>query len=351
MTTSLVTGGAGFIGSHLVEFLVASGDHVIVLDDFSTGRLRNLAAVSKHDRLRIEEGSVLSYATVTRLVAGADRVFHLAASVGVDLIMRDAARAIEINVMGAEIVLRAARQHGASVFLASSSEVYGKSNNLPFREDQDLLLGPTSKSRWSYACAKAIDEFLGLAYQQAYGLPVCIARFFNTTGPRQSGRYGMVIPRFVQQALRGDPITVYGDGRQIRCFAHVDDIVPAVVQLCGCPAAQGEVVNLGSQHAIAIADLARLVKEMTSSTSPIVNVPFEAAHRPGFEDVPDRAPDLQKAQTLIGFHGTRTLETILQDVIRSCRETTDAGDDDTIQVAACGGECVPPRLDGHPVAR
>ncbi len=337
MTTSVITGGAGFIGSHLTEYLLARGEQVVVLDDFSTGRSRNLAAVSDHPGLRVAEDSVLSYGAVTRLFSDADRVYHLAASVGVDLIMRDSARAIEINVMGTENVLRAARQRGVPVFLASSSEVYGKSSHLPFQEDQDLLLGPTSKARWSYACAKAIDEFLGIAYHRSYGLPVTIARFFNTTGPRQTGAYGMVIPRFVDQALREKSITVYGDGKQVRCFAHVADIVPAIVRLSECVAARGEVVNLGSHEAVSILDVALRVKQRTASASPIIQVPFEAAYQPGFEDVPDRKPDVTKARGLIDFKITHTLDDILEDVIHDHRVSMSREHEDASQMVASAG--------------
>ncbi len=319
MATSLVTGGAGFIGSHLVEHLLELGDEVIVLDDLSTGSVDNLATVSAHDRLHLDVGSVLEKARVDRLVNRSDRVFHLAAAVGVDLIVKQPAQVIETNIIGTECVLSACAEQTCPVFVASTSEVYGKSTAAPFSEDDDLVLGSTSKSRWSYACSKAIDEFLALAYVKSRGLPAVVGRFFNTTGPRQTGRYGMVIPRFVDQALHGDPITVYGTGQQVRCFAHVRDIVPAVVRLLECEDARGSVVNLGTRERITILELARRVCDVTNSGSEIVYVPFEEAYEGGFEDIESREPDISRAEALIGFRPRHGLTSILEDVVESRR--------------------------------
>ena len=315
MLTSLVTGGAGFIGSHLSEHLLARGERVIILDDFSTGRLDNLQPVLGNPALDVITGSVLQEDLVAQAVARADRVFHLAAAVGVHLIVTEPARVIETNIMGTDFVLRACVKAGTPVFLASTSEVYGKSRAIPFREDADLVLGPTSKSRWSYACSKAIDEFMALAYAQAHGLPVVIARYFNTAGPRQTGRYGMVIPRFVKQALAGEPITVYGSGNQVRSFCHVHDVVPATVRLLETEQARGQVVNLGSSDATTVGDLALLVKTLAGSASPIVHVPFEQAYAQGFEDIEVRQPDISRAASLIGFSPRFSLSGIVQSVI------------------------------------
>jgi UDP-glucose 4-epimerase len=321
MTTSLITGGAGFIGSHLAEFLRARGDRVIVIDDLSTGSLDNLARIRHRPGVQLAIESVLNEMVVDRLVAQADRVFHLAAAVGVDLIVREPARVIETNILGTDSVLRSCARYLRPVFMASTSEVYGKGTAAPFTENQDLILGPTTKSRWSYACSKAIDEFLALAYFHRHHLPVAIGRFFNTTGPRQTGQYGMVIPRFVDQALAGDAITVYGDGNQSRCFAHVRDIVPAVVRLLECPRAYGEVVNLGSPTSITMNALAARVKAKTRSRSPIVHIPFEEAYGQGFEDIQSRQPDIAKARRLIGFAPRYRLDDILADVIRWKKRT------------------------------
>jgi UDP-glucose 4-epimerase len=251
-----------------------------------------------------------------RLVQQADRVFHLAAAVGVDLIVREPARVIETNILGTDCVLRCCARYRRPVFIASSSEVYGKGTRPAFGEDDDLLLGPTTRSRWSYACSKAVDEFMALAYAQRHALPVVVGRFFNTTGPRQTGQYGMVIPRFVSQALAGEPITVYGDGEQSRCFAHVRDIVPAVVALIENPKAHGEVVNLGNPQSVTINRLAARVKALARSRSPVVHVPFEQAYAKGFEDILSRRPDVRKARRLIGFRPRHSLDDILRDVIR-----------------------------------
>jgi UDP-glucose 4-epimerase len=297
---ALVTGGAGFIGSHLIEALLAGGHEVVALDDLSTGRLDNLAAVMDQPRLEVIEGSVTDEITVRKLMDGVDLVYHLAAAVGVRLILERPVATIETNIAGAETVLKAALHTGAGVLLASTSEVYGKNDRVPLAEDDDRVLGPTTKSRWSYACSKAIDEFLGLAYHLEHGLPVVIVRFFNTVGPRQTGRYGMVVPRLVRQALDGEPITVYGDGRQSRCFSDVEDSVRAVVALSGCPEAAGQVFNVGSSHEVTINELAARVQALTGSQSPIVHVPYAEAYQPGFEDLRRRVPDLRKVERVVG---------------------------------------------------
>jgi UDP-glucose 4-epimerase len=318
---ALVTGGAGFIGSHLVEALLAAGHEVVVLDDLSTGRPENLEAVTGHPRLELITGSVTDDTVVRKLVTGTDLVYHLAAAVGVRLILDRPVGTIETNIVGTETVLRAAREGRPRVVLASTSEVYGKNDRVPLSEDDDRLLGPTTKSRWSYACSKAIDEFLGLAYHHEYGVPVTIVRFFNTIGPRQTGRYGMVVPRFVRQALDGGPITVYGDGRQSRCFTDVEDAVRATIALSLAPAAAGEVFNVGTTDEWTIAALAERVRALTGSTAPIVFVPYEEAYQPGFEDLRRRVPDIRKAGHAVGYRPRVPLDETLRRVISHLRDT------------------------------
>jgi UDP-glucose 4-epimerase len=318
---ALITGGAGFIGSHLVEALLAAGHEVAVLDDLSTGRVENLAVVTGHPRLELNTGSVTDEDLVRKLVAGADVVYHLAAAVGVRLILDRPVGTIETNIVGTETVLRAAREGRPRVVLASTSEVYGKNDRVPLSEDDDRVLGPTTKSRWSYACSKAIDEFLGLAYHREYGLPVTIVRFFNTIGPRQTGRYGMVVPRFVRQALDGGPITVYGDGRQSRCFTDVEDTVRATVALSLAPAAIGEVFNVGTSHELTIGALAERVRALAGSDAAIVLVPYEEAYQPGFEDLRRRIPDIRKAERVVGYRPRVSLDETLRRVIAHLRDT------------------------------
>jgi UDP-glucose 4-epimerase len=318
---ALITGGAGFIGSHLAEALLAAGHEVVVLDDLSTGRLENLAAVKAHPRLELSVGSVTDDALVRKLVAGADVVYHLAAAVGVRLILDRPVGTIETNVVGTETVLRAAREGRPRVVLASTSEVYGKNDRVPLSEEDDRVLGPTTKSRWSYACSKAIDEFLALAYHHEYQLPVTILRFFNTIGPRQTGRYGMVVPRFVRQALDGVPITVYGDGRQSRCFTDVEDTVRATIALSVAPAAVGEVFNVGTTHELTIRALAERVRALAGSDSPIVLVAYEEPYQPGFEDLRRRVPDIRKAERVAGYRPRVSLDETLGRVIEHLRET------------------------------
>ena len=318
---ALVTGGAGFIGSHLTEALLALGHEVVVLDDLSTGRAENLQAVQGHPRLEVIVGSVTDEAIVRKLVVGADLVYHLAAAVGVQLILDRPVGTIETNIVGTETVLRAACETRPRVMIASTSEVYGKNDRVPLSEDDDRLLGPTTKSRWSYACSKAIDEFLGLAYHREHGVPVTVVRFFNTIGPRQTGRYGMVVPRFVRQALDGRPLTVYGDGRQSRCFTDVEDTVRATIALSLAPAAVGEVFNIGTTHELTIAELAERVRALTGTAAPTVLVPYDEAYQPGFEDLRRRVPDIRKVEQVVGYRPRVSLDETLKRVIDHLRDT------------------------------
>jgi UDP-glucose 4-epimerase len=311
----LITGGAGFIGSHLAEACLARGDDVEVIDDLSTGRIDNVQHLQGHPRFRLAIDRVHNPAVLGEMVERADAIFHLAAAVGVKLIVESPVRTIETNVYGTEVVLAQAARWRKKVLLASTSEVYGLSTQVPFREDGPLVLGATTKGRWSYACSKAIDEFLALAYWREKKLPVVIARLFNTVGPRQTGRYGMVIPNFVGQALAGRPITVYGDGNQSRCFAFVGDVVEGLVKLMEHPAAVGEVFNIGSTDEVTIKHLAERVRRLTGSTSPIQFIPYDQAYEPGFEDMPRRVPDTSKARALVGFEATQNLDAILRSVI------------------------------------
>src|SRR2546428_2322572 len=290
----LITGGAGFVGSHLSEALLARGDEVSVLDNLSTGSIDNIAHLKSHPKFRYTIDSVANEPLLAELIDRADVVFHLAAAVGVKLIVEAPVRTIETNVHGTEVVLKHANKKKKLVFIFSTSEVYGKSSVVPFSEDDDLVMGPTSKHRWAYACSKAIDEFLALAYWKEKKLPVVIVRLFNTVGPRQTGRYGMVIPNFVRQALTGAPITVHGDGTQRRAFGYVGDVVSGLIKLCEEPRAVGEVFNIGNSEEISILDLAKRVKMLTNSTSDIVLIPYDQAYEAGFEDMPRRVPDLKK---------------------------------------------------------
>ncbi|MBQ6474503.1 MAG: SDR family NAD(P)-dependent oxidoreductase [Victivallales bacterium] len=311
----LVTGGAGFIGSHLCRRLVQAGHEVIVLDDLSTGRAQNLEELEDGKRLRLIVDTVNNERITDECVRQADRVFHLASAVGVRLIIDQPVRTIESIVGGTQTVLKSCARHRRPFLLTSTSEVYGKGAKVPFCEEDDTVMGPTSKRRWSYATAKALDEFLALAYWVEARLPVTIARLFNTVGPGQTGQYGMVVPSFVRQALRGVPITVYGDGQQSRCFTHVEDVTGALVKLMECPAARGQVVNIGNSREITIMDLARRVKELTGSASPIEVIPYEKAYGEGFDDMRRRVPSLDRAEQLIDYHPTKTLDDILRDVI------------------------------------
>lgn len=312
---NLITGGAGFIGSHLAEHLLALGEEVIVWDNLSTGRMTNLKRCVGRPRFRYIIGDFTRDPSFVSVVENVDVVYHLAAAVGVQLIVSDPVRTIETNIVGAEVALSAAARYGKRIFVASTSEVYGKGTKIPFCEDDDVLYGPTSKRRWNYAISKAVDEFLLFAYHESHGLPGIVARLFNTVGPRQVPHYGMVIPRFIEQARTGAPITVYGDGSQRRCFGHVLDIVPAIHALVQCEAAQGRVVNLGNDEEITILDLAKKIRSRLGSDSEIRFVPYDVAYRPGFEDMERRVPDLTLARSLIGFNPRRDLSAVIDDIL------------------------------------
>jgi UDP-glucose 4-epimerase len=311
----LITGGAGFIGSHLADAYLQRGDEVFVLDDLSTGSIRNIEHLKGHANFHYTIETVQNQPVTAELIDQCDAVVHLAAAVGVKLIVESPVRTIETNVHGTEVILSLANKKKKKVLIASTSEVYGLSAEIPFREDGNLVMGATTKGRWSYACSKAIDEFLALAYWRERKLPTVIVRLFNTVGPRQTGQYGMVIPTFVKQALAGRPITVYGDGEQSRCFGYVGDVVGALVKLVEHDDAVGEVFNIGSNAEISIVDLARRVKELTHSQSEIVFIPYNEAYEEGFEDMPRRIPDITKVNDLIGFKPQMSLDGILQSVI------------------------------------
>lgn len=316
---ALITGGAGFIGSHLAEHLLRAGDTVVVLDNLSTGRFDNIRHLVGRPGFRYCVGAVEDPEMLADAGQGCDAIFHLAAAVGVELIVRDPVGTIETNINGTEAVLRFAARHGTRVLLTSSSEVYGKTTKMPFREDEDVVYGPTSRPRWSYAVSKAVDEFLLRAYAQARGVPGIAARLFNTAGPRQVGHYGMVIPRFVDQALRGGPITVYGDGEQTRCFTHVVDIVHALRDLMCLPQLNGEIVNLGSVERVSIGALAEQVRRKVDPRIEIQHVPYDLAFGPSFEDMRDREPDLGRARALIAYAPRYSLDRIVDDVIADRR--------------------------------
>ena len=317
---ALLTGGAGFVGSHLSEALLDRGDQVQVLDDLSTGSIDNIQHLKGRKGFDYVIDSVMNERLTAELIDRADVVFHLAAAVGVKLIVEAPVRTIETNVHGTEVVLKHASKNGKLVVIFSTSEVYGKSMAIPFSEDADLVIGPTSKHRWAYACSKAIDEFLALAYWKESKLPVIVARLFNTVGPRQTGQYGMVIPNFVRQALTGAPITVFGDGQQRRAFGYVGDVVGALLKLVQEPQAVGQVFNIGNTEEISILDLAHRIKALTDSASDIVLVPYDEAYEAGFEDMPRRVPDLTKIQRIVGYAPTVGLDEILGLVITHMRE-------------------------------
>ena len=310
----LVTGGAGFIGSHLTERLLADGASVVVIDDLSTGSLDNLRAVAGHPGLRVIESKVSGFAGLAELVAGCGFIFHLAAAVGVELVVNSPIRTIETNLRETEAVLAAAAPAGVPLLLASTSEVYGKSPKMVFSEEDDLLIGPPTLGRWSYACSKLMDEFLALAHMRERGLPVTIVRLFNTVGPRQTGRHGMVLPRFVEAAKAGRPLRVYGDGLQTRCFCHVADTVEALVRLRACDAARGEVVNVGHDEPVSIRELAARVIQTLGTGSVVEFVSYEQAYAAGFEDMRNRRPALEKLARLTGFRPERSLQQIIQQV-------------------------------------
>lgn len=316
----LITGGAGFIGSHLCELLLQKGQQVVAVDDLSTGQLANIAHLRRDANFQFVRETITNHQVMDRLASEADIIIHLAAAVGVKLIVEDPVRTIQTNIIGTEAVLTTANRYGCKVLLASTSEVYGKGVKVPFSEDDDCLMGATRHSRWAYAASKAVDEFLGLAYHTQFGLPVVIMRFFNTVGPRQTGRYGMVVPRFVQQALRNEPIQVYGDGQQSRCFADVADVVGAVVELAGHEQAVGQVFNIGSTQEVSILELAERVKVLAGSRSEIQFIPYADAYAPGFEDMRRRVPRLKKIADLIGYAPRYSLDETLNRVIAYERE-------------------------------
>jgi UDP-glucose 4-epimerase len=311
----LITGGAGFIGSHLADAYIARGDEVFVIDDLSTGSIENIKHLKEHPRFHYAIDAVQNTPVTAELVDVCDVVFHLAAAVGVKLIVESPVRTIETNVHCTEVILNLANKKKKKVLVASTSEVYGLSNDVPFREDGNLVMGATTKGRWSYACSKAIDEFLALAYWREKKLPTIVVRLFNTVGPRQTGQYGMVIPTFVKQALAGRPVTVYGDGQQTRCFGYVGDVVGALVKLMDKDEATGQVFNIGSHEEVTILEVAERVKELTRSTSEIVFVPYAEAYEEGFEDMPRRVPDISKISALVGFRPQVKLDGILEQVI------------------------------------
>jgi UDP-glucose 4-epimerase len=311
----LITGGAGFIGSHLADAYLQRGDEVLVIDDLSTGTIDNIQHLKSNPAFHYTIDSVHNQPVTAELVDQCDVIFHLAAAVGVKLIVESPVRTIETNVRGTEVVLALANKKQKRVLVASTSEVYGLSADVPFKEDGNLVMGATTKGRWSYACSKAIDEFLALAYWREKKLPTTIVRLFNTVGPRQTGRYGMVIPTFVKQALAGRPITVYGNGKQTRCFGYVGDVVGALIRLMDSADSIGQVFNIGSSEEISILQLAEKVKQLTQSTSDIVFVPYDDAYEEGFEDMPRRVPDTTKISALVGFNPKMDLDGILETVI------------------------------------
>jgi len=310
----LITGGAGFIGSHLAERMLDRGDEVMLMDNLSTGSMENIRHLKKYDRMHYFLEPIENRQLLAELVDEADAIFHLAAAVGVRLIVESPVRTIETNVNGTHLVLEAATKKRKLVFIASTSEVYGKNVNVPFREDADLVMGPTTKGRWSYAASKALDEFLALSYWKEKRQPVVIARLFNTVGPRQTGRYGMVMPTLVGQALEGAPLTIFGDGKQSRCFCDVRDTVESMLRLIATERAVGEVINIGSDSEVTIEGLAAMVKERTGSSSPVEYIPYDRAYEPGFEDMYRRKPALEKLQDLTGFRPRTTLPEIVDRV-------------------------------------
>jgi UDP-glucose 4-epimerase len=315
----LITGGAGFIGSHLAETLLDEGHEVDVIDNLSTGSIRNVGHLKPHPKFKYVIDTLTNEPLLAELIDRNDVIFHLAAAVGVKLIVEQPVHTIETNVHGTEVVLKHANKKKKKVIIASTSEVYGKNVDVPFNEDADLVMGPTVKHRWAYACSKAIDEFLALAYYKERQLPIIIVRFFNTVGPRQTGQYGMVLPSFVRQALANEPITVFGDGTQSRSFTYIGDVVACLMKLVKEPRAVGEVFNIGNKEEVTILKLAEMVKELTGSTSEIVFVPYDKAYEAGFEDMPRRVPDLRKVQELVGYQPKVQLNEIITRVIEYFR--------------------------------
>jgi len=315
---ALITGGAGFVGSHLAEELLSRGYNVTAIDNLSTGKLENIAGLKENGKFKFITGNILNEDLMDELIEKTDIVFHLAAAVGVRLIIEKPVDTIETNILGTEIIYKLVNKYKKEVLITSTSEVYGKNDNIPFKETDDSVYGPTIKSRWSYACSKAIDEFLGLAYYHEKKMPVVIVRLFNTVGPRQTGEYGMVVPTFVKQALLDHPITVFGNGAQSRCFANVKDIVWALAEISEKEEARGEVFNIGATDLISIQELAQKVKTLCESNSEISNVPYDDAYEAGFEDMEKRMPDIGKINKLIGYEPRFTLDETIIEIIESC---------------------------------
>ena len=317
---TLITGGAGFIGSHLAERLLEAEHEVFIVDNLWTGKLSNLEKIQGHEKLHLVVDTILNESVMNELVFKIDHIYHLAAAVGVKNIMDHPVETIETNVKGTEVVLRLANRFKKKILVASTSEIYGKHIEHSLAEDDNRVMGTVKKRRWAYACSKTLDEFLALAYHDEKKLPVIIARLFNTVGPRQTGQYGMVLPNFVQSALLGKPITVYGDGTQSRSFAHVQDVIEALVKLMGTPEAEGDVFNVGNDHEVTIDDLAKKVKEMTGSRSEIEYLSYEKAYGPGFEDMERRCPNIEKVRNLIGYQPRHDLDSIIKSVIDFFKE-------------------------------
>lgn len=317
---ALITGGAGFIGSHLGEKLLDLAYKVTIIDDLSTGRMENIKHLTANKNYSFAIENILNETVMDRLISECDIIFHLAAAVGVELIVERPVEVIETNILGTEMVLKIANRYKKKTLITSTSEIYGKSNKVPFKEEDDSLMGPTTKNRWSYACSKAMDEFLALAYYQEKKLPVVIARLFNTVGPRQTGRYGMVIPRFVAFALKKEPLLVYGDGHQSRCFTYVDDTVEYLVRLSRIPEAEGEIFNVGNNREIEILDLAEKIRKLAGSSSEILLVPYDEAFAKGFEDMRRRIPDISKVCKCTGYKAQYDLDTTLERVIAYVKE-------------------------------
>ncbi len=325
MKHALITGGAGFIGSHLTERLLGAGYRVTIIDDLSTGRMANIAHLENHPQLRIAIEDIRNVNVMDRLVSECDLIFHLAAAVGVEKIISQPIATIEINIGGTEVVLQTARRYRKKVLVASTSEIYGKGTRFPFHEDDDRLMGPTTRSRWSYAASKAIDEFLALAYHKEVELPVVIFRLFNTVGPRQTGQYGMVLPRFVQAALKGQPLRVYGDGAQSRCFGNVHDVVDAIHRLAESPEAVGQVFNIGTNEEVTILELAERVKARAGSESPIQFIPYDEAYEAGFEDFRRRVPSLERIASVVDWKPSTVLNETIDQIIAYYREDMQHG--------------------------
>lgn len=330
----LITGGAGFIGSHLTDSLLYRGHQVTIIDDVSTGRMENLDHVREMPNFHFAIETIMNEIVMDRLVSECAMIYHLASAVGVELIIKSPVEVIERCVLGTEMVLRLANRYKKKVLITSTSEIYGKNGKIPFSEDDDRLLGPTTKSRWSYSSSKAIDEFLALAYYKEKQLPVIVVRLFNTVGPRQKGQYGMVVPRFVKQAMMTEPLTVYGDGTQQRCFACVGDIVEAMVRLMDHRGAVGQIFNIGSTEEVTIEELAERVIKITGSRSEIVKIPYDEAYEEGFEDMHRRVPDLRKIKALIGYQPKVGLDQIIREIHRYFKEQEGNGHEDIVKVAS-----------------